>query len=490
MTLDRETRTVFEDYLALQYEQEGAITYGQKMAVVERLLREAREQGIVPIAQGKVARVRPDDPAVRAILEGRAVSLGGARAASAGKAGGLQALGTGARLGIMGGMLLAILVFVVVALMVFGKPKEVAEATTPSPSPSATATTGPSPTATATATLTPTLAVGPGTVKKPTPTPYNVQLYVDEAAGGGNDPASVEIAGSSFVLGQSEPRSGVWSINGGGGEWLRQSEVRRVVAVPYSRELADTVGKLAPGDLLRLRLRSGEVVEFRVGEVQRVKRQQIEVLTERNPSLAVVLYGERAGERWVVAGDAVQRTDDFAIYTPVAISATLPFSGTVVPYPTPTPTAIGGTPIPAIPQVIITDTLVVTNRAAGLELAVSECARVVQVGTAKPENQSWQFMSCLVTLTALRDDAHYSGFAIAATEMDWITATEGWWPQQMSVPEGLGEGYLKQGESIVGKVAGVIVKKQQLPGGPRTRPVVVWEQAGLRYVVDVGALLH
>jgi hypothetical protein len=173
----------------------------------------------------------------------------------------------------------------------------------------------------------------------------------------------------------------------------------------------------------------------------------------------------------------------------VAISPTAPLSGTVVPYPTPTPTP-GGTPVPAIARVVITDTLVVTNTAAGLALEVRQCARVVQVGTTKPKNSAWQFMSCTAAFTALRDDVKYSGFSIATTEMDWITATEGWWPQQMSVPEGIGEGYLKEGDSVVGKVAGTIIKKQQMPGGPRTRPVVVWEQAGLRYIVDVGALLQ
>ncbi len=465
--MDKELRQVFEEYLDYRTREAGAITLGQQIEMVRTLRREAREQGLLPIGPGQVAQVDVRDPAVRSLLEGRAVSLGGETAASAKKLGSRPAgLSTPVKLAIVGAAALLPIVFVVLLMAFMGKGKARAQVT---PTPEVTATPVPTFTSTPTQVITGTATPWPTA----TPTPYNVALFLAEGAGrGGNDPASVEISGYSFVLGQGEARDGVW--NPQGSEWLKGSEVRRVMAVPYAHDVAAAFQGLAPGEPIKVRLRSGEVVEYRTVAVERVKRHEIEVMTDKRPGLTLILYGERAGERWVLLGEAVQRPDDFAIYSPPVITATVP-AGTPTPLP------------PGLTQVVVVeDSLVVTNTVAGLRLEIERCSRLLQVGQAPPPREGWQYVSCQVTLGALRDGARYSGATLAATEYDWITQTEGWWPQPVDAPERIGEGQLSAGSTVEGKVVGIVNRKSTIGvGGKKTRPVVVWEQDGFRYVVDV-----
>ena len=79
-----------------------------------------------------------------------------------------------------------------------------------------------------------------------------------------------------------------------------------MVAVPFSQEVGQAVARLKYGDILRLRLGSSEVVEYRLVDIARLKRHQIEVLSSLSPSLAIVLHSERASERYVLIGEAIQ----------------------------------------------------------------------------------------------------------------------------------------------------------------------------------------
>jgi len=65
-----------------------------------------------------------------------------------------------------------------------------------------------------------------------------------------------------------------------------------VVAVPFSQEVGQAVTRLKYGDTLRLRLGSSEVAEYRLVNIARLKRHQIEVLSSLSPSLAIVLHSE------------------------------------------------------------------------------------------------------------------------------------------------------------------------------------------------------
>ena len=463
--MDKATREAFEAYLNRRIADAQAVTPGQQLEVVRRLREEAHKEGRVPMPSGTVYRLPTDHPAVRAVLEGKPVSMGG-RTKAAGKRRGessrVEGMSNVAKLGILAAIVLVPILLALgwITLRRAGSAEEpvslpeLPEEEVPVATivPTSPPTVWITPTGVATATL------------SPTPTPYALSLGLDEAAPGGNDPASVEFAGYSFVLGEGRADGGIW--NPAGAEWLAGTELRRVIAVPYSADLANAVSRMRPGEKVRLRLRSGEVVEYTVDEIRRIKRHEIEVLSEREPSIAIVLFGERSGERWVIVGSAVQQPEAFMEYTPV-------------PAPTGAPT-VTPTPIPTSVETVITSTHVITNESAGLVLEIGSCNRVLQVGEQQPPRSNWQFAVCDVTVTALRDYAAYSGEAMAITEQDWILGTVDWWPQPVAVSDAIGEGVLSEGGTVRGQVAGIVIKPALTR---RSEPVLVWEQAGIRYVI-------
>lgn len=460
--MDREQREIFEQYFRYQAGKAGAITPGQQMDLI-RQLRERAQQGIFPLGPQTVGKLSPDDPLVKAVLAGEDVSVAGKKVAPKRQAAGSW------RLAVVAGAMLLPVALVLFLLMARGRGKAQGPAPTGTPvglppaavtSVAATATAAAAtpataaPAPTATATLTASGAVSPAVASSSA-----FALGLDEAAAGANDPASLEIAGNTFALGAGRPQGGVWQP-AGGGEWLEGTELRRVVAIPYSADLAAAVGRLRAGDEVRLRLRSGEVVRYQVAEVARVRRHQIEVLAERRPSLVVVLYGERTGDRTVVVADAVQE-EGFVVYTPVPPAAPIP------------------TPVVSETE-IVTTSRVVTNEVAGLVLEAGACNRVQRVGEQQPPKTSQQFLVCSVRLRALADGAAYSGQALAVTEKDWFLGAVGWWPPAVALPTALGDGTLRAGAEVSGDVAGIVVKPAL---GRRSEPVLVWEQSGIRILI-------
>jgi hypothetical protein len=303
-------------------------------------------------------------------------------------------------------------------------------------------------------------------------------------ARGPNDPVSVEFGGVAYELTRSKLENGEWSPVLA--EWLDGTELRRVVAVPFSQEVGQAVARLKYGDILRLRLGSSEVVEYRLVDIARLKRHQIEVLSSLSPSLAIVLHSERASERYVLIGEALQPCpSDCRNLTATALFVTPTYTKILTETPTPTASpTITLTPTPwldftppAPVSVIITDTQMVINQTAGLQLTIVSCSRVAQIGS-----REGRFMVCDVTLTALRDGAVYSGQSLAITEFAQVSQTTDWWPPTVSVSGMIGDGNLVQEGTVSGKVAGEVAKKGTGIRGS-SDPVLLWEQAGIRYVI-------
>jgi len=91
-------------------------------------------------------------------------------------------------------------------------------------------------------------------------------------------------------------------------------------------------------------------------------------------------------------------------------------------------------------------------------------------------------MVCDVTLTALRDGATYSGQSMSITEYTQVSQTADWWPPAVSVAGMIGDGSLSQGGIVSGKVAVEVAKKGSGTNNS-SDPVLLWEQAGVRYVI-------
>lgn len=499
--MDAKRRQLFEAYLQQQFERGNAFSVGDKLTLLERLYSDAAEQGLVPIAPGQVARVPTGSARVQAILAGKEVALGGktiqGRLTLPQR---VAALPPAMKLVILG------LVFCVPALGLwgFGRYQDsaaLALALTSTPLP------------TATAMATPTATPLPGSIP-PTATPYALVLDNAGVPTDPHDPVSISFANVAFSLGVANLNDGAWQP--AVAEWLPGTTLRRVIAIPYTLEVGNAVATLSYGSPITLRLLSGEVVTYRMREVQRPQRHEIEVLNALTPSLVIILHSERAGQRWVLRAEAEQGVGlppwtptptrepaptleptappNLALTpteTPVPEGSPTPIptsTATASPTPTWTPTVTltptaTNTPVlaftPPVPVTeIYTDTLTVVNETAGLQLTVTNCAKVAQIGA----NQG-NFVVCDVVLTSLRDGVTYSSDTLASTEMAQVQQIPGWWPPALSVVGSIGNGQLAHaGDTVTGKVAGAIEKKH-------SNPVLLWEQTGVRYVLTLETLL-
>jgi hypothetical protein len=92
------------------------------------------------------------------------------------------------------------------------------------------------------------------------------------------------------------------------------------------------------------------------------------------------------------------------------------------------------------------------------------------------------FMVCDVTLSGLREGVATSGQSLVITEFPQISQTAGGWPYSISVAGMIGDGSLPKNDSISGKVGGEVPKKRSGLNHD-SAPVLLWEQAGIRYLI-------
>ncbi len=96
---------------------------------------------------------------------------------------------------------------------------------------------------------------------------------------------------STFVKGAWKPVSS---------EWLEGTELRRVVALPWNEQTEAVIRTFKPGDVVGMDLSNSDTLTYRISEVKRVPVSDTSIFIDRRPSLLIVLYQEKATERWVV----------------------------------------------------------------------------------------------------------------------------------------------------------------------------------------------
>lgn len=112
-------------------------------------------------------------------------------------------------------------------------------------------------------------------------------------------PIGVELTGGwIFSLDPSTMVNGHWQPKGG--EWLNGTVVRRVIALPWSRQIEAVVKSFAPGDEIRLIFNNKQTIVYKVSEVKQVAVSDTSVLTDTRPSVAIILYQPNSTQRWVV----------------------------------------------------------------------------------------------------------------------------------------------------------------------------------------------
>ena len=297
--MDKQQEQNFQRYYEQQKQQAGAVTYGEELDLVKRLQEETK-QGIVPISATQRIRGDPNHPAVQAIREGKVVSLEGAPPAKTAarpkaKRNALLAMG-----------LLTIPLLLLVAWLIVSGQEETAVvegvAITVTPLPTQTITT-------VAAVVEPTMQ--PTDTPQPTytPVPIDVQQFdivpeEPETLANTNNPIALSFAGREMRVTEAT-LAAAWEPVGV--EWWPGTHVRRVIALPYEKALVDAAFGLI-GQPITLRLRTGTLVQYELQEIQRRHAFEIEHLTSRSPSLALIFYGEEGtDERWLLIGEAIQQ---------------------------------------------------------------------------------------------------------------------------------------------------------------------------------------
>ncbi len=300
---------IFEKYLTYRFQRAGAVTPGQKLDVLREVRADA-ERGQVPTDERTVVTLDTADPNVQAVLRGESVSMGMGAPVRRRSIKSAASPETRKKLivpAILG--LLSILTFVILGVRSANNKKAnaVAESDaeiTPTLDTLAliamTQTQMAMPTETPETLPTATLAI-------PTPTQDSV-LYAPVPGEAGQDPtnpASIELGGRLFILQQGEVdrKTGLW--NPQQPEWLKETVLRRVFALP--RSYLENAG-ITPGGHIMLRLRNGELVDYVITTILQIPLNQIEVLKSNRPSIVILTIDETNGQaptvdRLVVVGE-------------------------------------------------------------------------------------------------------------------------------------------------------------------------------------------
>ena len=299
---------IFEKYLNYRFQRAGAVTPGQKLDVL-RTVRGDAERGQVPTDERTVVTLDTADPNVQAVLRGESVSMGVGAPVRRRSIKSAASPETRKKLivpAIFG--LLSILLFIILGVRSANSKKASAAAELEAEAtPTMDALALIALTQTAMAEPTEIVASPTATFAVATPTQDSV-LYAPVPGEAGQDPtnpASIELGGRLFILQQGEvdKKTGLW--NPQQPEWLEETVLRRVFALP--RSYLENAG-ITPGGHIMLRLRNGELVDYVITTILQIPLNQIEVLKSNRPSIVILTIDETNGQaptvdRLVVVGE-------------------------------------------------------------------------------------------------------------------------------------------------------------------------------------------
>ncbi|MAT44901.1 MAG: hypothetical protein CL609_21425 [Anaerolineaceae bacterium] len=117
-------------------------------------------------------------------------------------------------------------------------------------------------------------------------------------------PTGLQLPGGWFFFlkqGQIQQSGSIGKWEPEGAEWLAGTTIRRVVAIPWSKQAEAVVLSLENGDEIRLFLNNNEVNSFYVEEIKTVEYDNVrDTMIDTQPSLAVILYRDDKADRLVI----------------------------------------------------------------------------------------------------------------------------------------------------------------------------------------------
>ena len=106
--------------------------------------------------------------------------------------------------------------------------------------------------------------------------------------------------GWQFQLATGNLTEGKWAPTTS--EWLNGTELRRVVAIPWNKQLEAVVKTFAANDILELGFSNGDKIDYKIQSVSQYPITDTDILYDTHPSLVVVLINQNSEDRWVVIG--------------------------------------------------------------------------------------------------------------------------------------------------------------------------------------------
>ena len=112
-------------------------------------------------------------------------------------------------------------------------------------------------------------------------------------------PTGLELPGGwFFFLERGEIQENKWEPQNA--EWLANTKLRRVIAVPWSNQSESVVRSLTTADEISLFMNNNDIVVYQVEEVIQISRDNVRILSDTEPSLVVILFREDNEDRWTV----------------------------------------------------------------------------------------------------------------------------------------------------------------------------------------------
>lgn len=305
----RNEKEIFEPYLKQQFNLDRALTYGEKQKTILRLIDEAKH-GIVPISGGQRINLDENNPAVKAVREGKKVAIDGKKTKVSGRGVEKKWL----NLAMAGGLLLIPLALF--GFWYFGGGGEEAEEelvllAEPLPVVEPTASVAPTVTATDLAEPEPEIVMTarPTVTPFPTFTPapaegsqYEVQVSENVSVADFHQPIAMSLAGQEMRISTADYAAG-WQPEGV--EWWPKTDIRKVIAIPFNEGLIQQIFTQID-EPVTVRLRNGAAIRYQITDISRVNTFEIENMLSNVPSVAIIFHGEAGDERWLVIGTAIQ----------------------------------------------------------------------------------------------------------------------------------------------------------------------------------------
>ncbi len=112
-------------------------------------------------------------------------------------------------------------------------------------------------------------------------------------------PTGLQLPGGwFFFLQRGEIHDSKWEPQNA--EWLANTKLRKVIAIPWSNQSEAVVQSLTPEDEISIFMNNNDVIVYQVEDVLQIARDNVRILADTEPSLVVILFREDNEDRWTI----------------------------------------------------------------------------------------------------------------------------------------------------------------------------------------------